>query len=135
MRKIDVFFYGLFMDERILREKGCSEANLRPAHLPGFALHIGNRATLVPTQSGIVFGLIGSLSHSELENLYSDPSVQDYRPEPVLVYLNEDEPIAALCFNLVEPPSLDEHNYDYAKKLRALAESLNFPADYVESIR
>ena len=134
MRKIDVFFYGLFMDERLLREKGCSEANLRPAHLPGFTLHIGNRATLVPSQSGIVFGLIGSLSHAELDNLYSDPSVQDYRPEPVLAYLNDDEPLAALCFNLVEPPSLAEQNADYAKKLRALAESLNFPADYIASI-
>lgn len=134
MRKIDVFFYGLFMDKRILREKGCPAPNLRPALLPGYALHIGDRATLVPNQSGIVFGLIGSLSHSELENLYSDPSVQDYRPEPVLVYLKEDEPMAALCFNLVEPPSLNEHNADYAKKLRALAESLNFPADYVASI-
>jgi hypothetical protein len=134
MRKIDVFFYGLFMDERFLREKGFLETNLRPASLPGFSLHIGNRATLVPSQSGTVFGLIGSLSHAELDNLYSDPSVQDYRPEAVLAYLNEDEPLAALCFNLVEPPSLDEHNSDYAAKLRALAESLNFPADYIASI-
>ena len=134
MRKIDVFFYGLFMDEELLREKGCPEANLRPAYLPEYELLIGNRATLVPARSGTVYGLIGSLSHSELDILYSDPSVQDYRAEPVLAFLKEDEPLAALCFNLVEPPSMDEHNPDYTKKLRALAESLNFPAEYVASI-
>lgn len=135
MRKIDVFFYGLFMDEGLLREKGIFESNLRSAFLPGFALKIGNRATLVAAQSGKVYGLIGSISHADIEQLYSDSSVQVYRPEPVLAYLNEDEPLAALCFNLVEPPSSDEHNSVYAKKLRALAKRLNFPDNYVASIK
>jgi len=134
MRKIDVFFYGLFMDERLLLEKGILDTNLHLASVPGFKLHIGKRATLVPAQSGKVFGLIGSLSHAELEELYSEPSVQAYRPEPVLAYLTNGEPLAALCFNLVEPPSSDEQNLEYAAKLRTSAERLKFPADYIASI-
>jgi hypothetical protein len=134
MRKIDVYFYGLFMDQDLLREKGFLETNLRPASLPGFKLHIGKRATLVPSQDAKVFGLIGSLSHTELAKLYSESSVQDYRPEAVLAYLPNGEPLAALCFNLVEPPSSDEHNPDYATKLRALAKHLKFPSDYIASI-
>ena len=134
MRKIDIFFYGLFMDEGLLRQKGFKVTNLRPAFVPGFKLHIGKRATLVPTQFGKVFGLIGSLSHAELEKLYSEPSVQAYRPEAVLAYLTNGEPLAALCFNLMEPPSFDEQNLEYAAKLRTLAERLNFPAEYIASI-
>jgi hypothetical protein len=134
MRKIDVFFYGLFMDENLLRAKGVAAAHLRPASVAGFQLRIGQRATLVPAPSGRVFGLIASLSHVELEQLYSEPSVQAYRPEAVLAHLANGETRAALCFNLVEPPSADKRNPEYASKLRALAERLHFPADYVATI-
>ena len=134
MRKIDVYFYGLFMDEDLLREKGFLDTNLRPASLPGFKLHIGKRATLVPAQDAKVFGLIGSLSHAELAKLYSESSVQDYRPEAVLAYLSNGEPLAALCFNLVEPIASNEKNSDYASRLRVLARRLNFPSDYIDSI-
>ena len=135
MRKIDVFFYGLFMDEELLRSKGVTPATLRPASVAGFELRIGDRATLVPSASGRVFGLVAPLSHAELEGLYSEPGVNAYRPEAVLVQLSTGEVLAALCFNLPEPPSSDERNVDYASRLRSLAERLNFPADYVASIQ
>ena len=135
MRKINVFFYGLFMDEALLQSKGITLPQLRIASVPGFQLRIGNRATLVPAPSSRVFGVIASVSHGELERLYSEPSVQAYRPEAVLVYLANGETSAALCFNLVEPPSSDERNPEYSTKLRSLAECLNFPPDYVASIQ
>ena len=135
MRKIDVFFYGLFMDEDLLRSRGVTPTNLRPGSVSGFQLRIGNRATLVPAQSDRVFGLVASLSHADLERLYSEPSVSAYRPEAVLADLSNGEVVAALCFNLPEPPSAGERNVDYASKLRSLAERLNFPADYVASIQ
>ena len=135
MRKIDVFFYGLFMDEALLHAKGLTSPNLRVAFVPGFQLRIGSRATLVPIPSERVFGVVASLSHNELERLYSEPSVQAYKPEAVLVHLLNDEILAALCFNLVEPPSAGEHNPEYATRLRALAAQLQLPPDYVSSIQ
>jgi hypothetical protein len=117
MRKINVFFYGLFMDEDLLQTKGITNPNFRVASVPGFQLRIGNRATLVPAPGGRVFGLLASLSHSELEQLFSEPSVQAYRPEAVLAYSSNGETLAALCYNLAEPPSADERNPDYASKL------------------
>jgi len=134
MRRIDVFFYGLFMDEDLLKTKGVTALDLRPASVSRFELRIGNRATLVPAPSGRVFGLVASLTHADLERLYSDPSVQAYRPEAVLAHLLNGETMPALCFNLVEPPSVDERNPEYASKLRALAERLSFPAEYIASI-
>jgi hypothetical protein len=134
MRKIDVFFYGLFMDEEVLRAKGVTVTHLRPALVLGFQLRIGKRATMVPAGSGRVFGLIAALSHVDLERLYSEPSLHDYQPEAVLVHLANGETLAALCFNLVEPPLADDLNPEYASKLRALAERLHFPADYIRSI-
>jgi hypothetical protein len=135
VRKINVFFYGLFMDEALLQAKGIAMPNLRVASVPGFQLRVGNRAALVPSPFGHVFGRLASLSHNEVEQLYSDPSVQSYRPEPVLAYLANGEILAALCFNLPEPPASDEHNPGYAAQLRALAERLQLPPDYVSSIQ
>ena len=135
MRKIEVFFYGLFMDEAVLRAKGITSPDLRVAFVPGFQLRIGNRATLVPIPTERVFGVVASLSHSELEQLYSEPSVQAYKPEAVLAHCLNGEVLAALCFNVVEAPSADEHNPEYATKLRALATRLQFPLDYVSSIQ
>ena len=134
MRRIDVLFYGLFMDEELLRAKGVMAMDIRPAFVIGFQLRIGNRAALVPATSGRVFGRIVSLSHVELEQLYSEPGLQAYKPEAVLAQLANGKTLPALCFNLVEPPSLEERNPDYASRLRALAERLDFPADYVASI-
>jgi hypothetical protein len=134
MRRIDVFFYGLFMDEELLRSKGVTAKDMRPASVSGFQLRIGNRATLVPTQSARAFGRVVSLSHAELEQLYSEPGLQAYQPEAVLAQLANGETVAALCFNLVEPPSLQERNPEYASKLRALAQRLEFPSEYIASI-
>jgi len=135
MRKIDVFFYGLFMDEALLRARGIPSPNPRVASVPGFQLRIGNRATLVPVPEERVFGVVASLSHSELEQLYAESSVQAYKPEAVLAHLLNGESLAVLCFNLVELPTADEHNPEYAARLRALATQLQFPPDYVSSIQ
>jgi hypothetical protein len=123
------------MDEALLRTKGITSPNLRVAFVPGFQLRIGNRATLVPIPAERVFGVVASLAHTELERLYSEPSVQAYKPEAVLAYLLNGESLAVLCFNLMESPSADEHNPEYAAKLRALAARLQFPLDYISSIQ
>ena len=134
MRRIDVFFYGLFMDEEVLKTKGVLAMDIRPAFVSGFQLRIGNRATLVTNPAARVFGQIVSISHVELERLYSEPGLQAYKPEAVMAQLANGETRAALCFNLVEPPSLQERNPEYAHKLRALAQQLDFPSEYVAPI-
>ena len=134
-RRIEVFFYGLFMDADLLRTKGVNPANVRAASVPGFALRIGQRATMLRDPNGLVHGILMELTHAEVEQLYSEPSVRVYRPEAVLCRLSNGSSIPALCFNLIELPRPDEANSEYAAKLRDLAARLGFPSEYVESIR
>jgi hypothetical protein len=134
VRKIAVFFYGLFMDESLLHGKGIDLPNIQVATVSGFRLRIGQRATLVPDQNGRVYGVIATLTHKEIVQLYAEPSVQDYQPEAVVANMADGESIPALCFNLVVPPPPDEHNPEYGRKLRELAEQLGFPTEYVTSI-
>ena len=83
VRRIDVFFYGLFMDEALLREKGLSPEGRRPARVEGFRLVIGERATLVPCAGAEAHGVLFSLTPGEVDALYSEASVSAYRPEAV----------------------------------------------------
>jgi hypothetical protein len=133
-RLLDVFFYGLFMDQQLLSDKGARATDVRIATVPGFVLRIGARAALVPDSAGIVHGIVMKLSHMDLERLYSEPSLMAYRPEPVLATLQSGATVAALCFNLPEAPSPSESNPAYAAKLRTLAQRIGLPGSYVASI-
>lgn len=134
-RLIDVFFYGLFMDETLLAGKGVQPTRVRRGWVDGYDLRIGQRATLVPNENGSAHGMVMSLSHRDIDALYADPSVQAYRPEAVIVRVAQGETIPALCFNLVDAPDESERNPEYAAKLRAVAERLQLPVDYVDAIR
>jgi hypothetical protein len=134
-RRIDAFFYGLFMDDVLLKGKGLNPENRRLASVENFCLVIGARASLVPCENGKVYGVLFSLTHNEMDALYSEPSVSVYRPEAVSAHLADGSIIPALCFNLPVPPLPDERNPQYAAKLRDLAERIGLPPDYVSSIR
>src|SRR2546428_12161695 len=109
-RRINVFFYGLFMDADALRTKGVQPAHPRRGCVSGFALRIGQRATLVPDPEARVYGVLMELSHDEIERVYAEPSVREYRPEAVIAELDDATQVPALCFNLPVPPRPDEMN-------------------------
>lgn len=129
-----MFFYGLFMDPALLHAKGLVPESVALAAVPGLALRIGQRAALVSDPAGRVHGVVMSLTLAELNRLYSEPSVQAYRPEAVLAHLDTGEVIAALCYNLPDPPASGERNPDYVAKLRRVAEKMGLPAPYVASL-
>jgi hypothetical protein len=135
VRRIDVFFYGLFMDDALLREKGMSPRNRRMACVENFSLVVGARATLVPCPGRTVHGVLFSLTDSEVDALYSETSVSVYRPEAVSARMADGSVIPALCFNLPVPPSITERNPQYVSRLRELAERIGLPQSYVSSIR
>jgi hypothetical protein len=133
-RRAEVFFYGLFMDADLLRARGLEPRGTELAAVDGFALRIGQRAALVPAAGSRVHGVVISLTLSELDSLYSEPSVQAYQPQAVLARLSDGSVIAALCYNLAQPPAPGERNPEYAAKLRAVAQKVGLPAEYVRSI-
>lgn len=134
MRRVDAFFYGLFMDLDVLREGGAAPTDPRRAYLDGFALRIGRRATLLPAAGARVYGMLYALTHAELEGLYTAPGLQEYRPEAVLTRPLDGAPVPALCYNLGEAPSPDERNPEYAARLQHALRKLDFPHEYVASI-
>jgi light-regulated signal transduction histidine kinase (bacteriophytochrome) len=85
-RRIDGFFYGLFMDSDILRQSQVAAVRPRRAFVDGYALRIGRRATLVPASGARAYGMVLALTHDELERLYATPGLEQYRPEAVVAH-------------------------------------------------
>ena len=133
-RRVDVFFYGLFMDGDALRAQGFDPRDPRLAQVNDMALRLGERATLVPARGGVVHGVLMRLAHAEIDRLYAEPSVAAYRAEPVSARTPDGGVVAALCFNLPESPAGGSSNPAYAAKLAVVARRLGLPEAYVEAI-
>ena len=131
---VAVFFYGLFMDDSLLRSKGVSPSKPVVGHVDGYRLRIGRRATLLPDRAARAHGVLMTLPATDVDVLYADASVADYVPEPVSVVLPDGTVRPAACYNLPEE-KLDGANPEYATKLLALAARLGLPDDYLEEIR
>ena len=133
-RRVDGFFYGLFMDGDVLKDQSVTAINPRKAYVDDFELCIGRRATLVPSEGARSYGVVYALTHEDLERLYSSPGLREYCPEAVLATTLEGQSLPALCYNLREKPGRHEENPEYAGELRAVLGKFNFPSDYIESI-
>jgi len=133
-RNIDVFFYGLFMDVEFLKSQGLSPSHPRLAKVQDFDLVIGRRATLLPNPGAYVYGLVIGIPWNQVEQLYREESVSDYRPEAVLALLENQKPVAALCYNL---PVIDDFppNQLYTQRLFELTRALSFPQDHLNKIQ
>ena len=133
-RRVDGFFYGLFMDSAVLRSSGVAPDNPRHAYVDGYRLRIGHRATLLPASGARAYGMVIAFAHSELERLYSAPGLDQYRPEAVLAKLVGGGSVPALCYNLSNEPQADERNADYAARLQSSLRELGFPPEYIDSV-
>jgi hypothetical protein len=133
-RRIDAFFYGLFMDLEILQAGGAAPRNPRRAYVDDFALRIGQRATLLPAPGARAYGMLYALTHAELDRLYVAPGLEQYRAEAILARPLEGMPTPALCYNLADSPQPHERNPEYAARLQRVLRALDFPPDYVASV-
>ena len=122
----DVFFYGLYMDPEILRQKGVDPRNPRVAYANNYKLKIGNKATLLRAVGERAHGIVYSLTHSEIDSLYRGSGLHEYLPEALSIKAG-DESFPALCCNLIEPPAESESNAEYAGRLKAVMSKLGVP--------
>ena len=131
---MQLFFYGLFMDQDLLAKKGVAAFNPRKAYLEDYSLKIGNRASLIPAEEDRAYGMLMSLEEDAVQELYGEAIVADYLPEYVQVKTENKEPIEAICYNL-PLEALSGTNVAYAQALYELALKLGFPDAYLLKIK
>ena len=123
----NVFFYGLYMDPEILISKGVEPRNPQVGFAEGYKLRIGNMATLLRDADSKAYGVVYSLTHDEVDLLYTKSGLDMYVSEALLVILDSGESIPTLCCNLRIPPEESESNDEYKAKLLQCMKRLNVP--------
>jgi hypothetical protein len=131
--KVEVFFYGSYMNRSVLAEVGLAPDLWERASLAGFDIVIAPRANLIPSPGTTVFGVLATASHAELDRLYSharDVLGETYLPHPVLVETRTGLARPALCYiapHMIERPA----EPDYVDRILEPAGSLDFPFWYL----
>ena len=128
-----VFFYGLFMDEDLLRNKGFSPSPAIVSCVRDYGLRIGERATLVPATGEHTWGTVMSLTDDDLARLYGEQSVADYKSVPVTAHTLEHNAIAAVVY-VLPADKLAGQNSKYLSSLIAVTRKLDLPAEYIEHL-
>ncbi|WP_417317627.1 hypothetical protein [Emcibacter sp.] len=128
-----IFFYGLFMDISLLREKGFSPSEPVMAYVDGFGLRIGERATLVKSKNERAYGLVMTLSDEDVTSLYNETSVADYVPEKVHAFDTNNNAMEAIVYNLPKE-LLSGRNISYAHSLAVVAKKAGLPTAYINEI-
>lgn len=130
------FFYGSYMNAEVLGKMELELAEVEVAQLDGFALRIEPLANLVRSEAHSVFGLVGRLTHADLDELYSharDVLGGYYLPEAVLVRTSSGRYLPAMCWishDLEAAPAESA----YVDRVLAAAVEYGFPQWYLERI-
>lgn len=122
------------MDESLLATKRIKPSNVRLGFVDGYALRIGERATLVRSPGGRAYGAMMDIAPHQATELYAEESVADYLPEPVIVDLMDGTRVEATCYNLPDD-KITGTNKEYADSLLNVATRLGFPDSYLDQIR
>ena len=130
------FFYGSYMNFNVLAEVDLSPAQRETGRVAGFQISIAPRANLTPSEEGLVYGIVATATHAELDRLYAharDVLGEVYLPEAVLVE-TETGARPALCYicHDMDPRPADPA---YVDRIVTAARKNGFPAGYVERLR
>jgi hypothetical protein len=128
-----VFFYGSYMNFRVLEEARVTPQSWEVARLPGFDIRIQPRANLVPSEEHCAYGIVAKTSHAELARLYAhakDVLGEVYLPEAVLVETLGGLWRPALCYLCPQMAPRPADNA-YVERIVGPAREFGFPAWYI----
>jgi cation transport regulator ChaC len=135
-RSVWAFFYGSFMNPRVLARAGVRPALPRRARLAGWDIRIRPRATLVPSARRSVYGILAKVTHAELDKLYAKDwfGFGAYLPEAVAVSDPQRRRVPALCY-IAWKEQKGKPTQEYLQKILSVAVEHRFPRWYVERLR
>ncbi len=135
MRLVEVFFYGSFMNPKVLTVAGVDAQGLRRARLDGFTLEVKSGANLMESDGESVYGMVGRVNHVDLNKLYGQEllSFGSYFVEPTLVSTDNGF-VPALCY--IAPKVKDGlASKDYIDTILEVAEKYSFPESYIAMLK
>lgn len=132
-KRVEAFFYGIYMDAELLRGLGVNPLEPRIAELPGHSLDLRGSVKVAADPGKSVWGVAVGLTPDELETLYSSPATRAYRPMDVEVRTESGLRVRAGCYNQPPTPELP-FNEEYRKKLVATCRKVGLPEHYAAAL-
>lgn len=135
--RVDVFFYGSYMNFDVLMNSGISQREYHVGQLMGYELTIGSSANIIKNGLERVFGIVTPLTHDEVEILYGREAQAklgaEYMPEPVLVMTANSNIVPSLCY-ISYKPIVGKADTTYIDTILSAAQKYNFPQSYIHHI-
>lgn len=131
--RIPLFAYGLYMDVEVLKSYGVDPQETYIGVVHDYDIVIGEKSTMIPTLDKSVWGVAVMLTHAEIDTLYAQFNGL-YQPQAMLMTLVDGTLLPTVGYIVQPIPQYDTVNREYAQQLHALAQKLDFPADYVRHI-
>ena len=122
------------MDDALLKEKGLNPSNPKLAHVAGYGLRIGERATLEASTEERAFGSIMDLSDEELGVLYGEKSVADYVPRQLVAIDMQGNSLEVTSY-ILPMKKVSGSNSEYARLLALTAKKVELPDGYIKEIK
>jgi hypothetical protein len=132
--KVRVFFYGSFINRKVLAEGGFVPERVEVARLWGFDIRIQPLANLVRSDRHCVYGITCEATHAELAKLYGQGWVGTYLPEAVLIQTEDGRLMPALCY-IAPPAPAAPAAADYVERIAGPAREYGFPDWYVARLQ
>jgi len=133
MKRVWTFFYGSFINLTVLKQYQVFPEEIQVAKLEGFDIRIEPLATLVKNESSSTYGIVGKVTHEELETLYTLDWVGRYDPEPVIVQTENGNQIPALTY-ISDQPDKSPAAQDYVLRIVQPAKDWGFPDWYIDKL-
>lgn len=133
---VKIFFYGSFMAPKVLRDQGLSRdvGPMEVATLEGFDIFLSPKATLVPSEKGVVYGVLAELTLDEIGRLYSKEWLVDYKPIHIVAKRKDGKAVAASCY-IAQSHQDSSTESDYVGALVETAKLYHFPQWYIDRLR
>jgi hypothetical protein len=130
------FFYGSYMNLDVLAEIDFFPEHREIARLSGYEISIRPLANLTRSEVGLVYGLLATATHDELERLYAHARVVlggVYHPEAVLTLTMQGSWRPALCYIAYRIPPASATDA-YIDRILGPARAYGFPPWYLEKL-
>ena len=135
--RVNVFFYGSYMNFDVLRAVDIGERDFEPSSISGYELTISPLANLRKRQRCTAYGILTRLTHPELDRLYQGHARTVlggiYLPEAVVVSRADGSAAAALCY-LSHDMQAASADADYVDRILKPAQAYGFPQWYLDHI-
>lgn len=135
-RKIWVFFYGSYINIKVLKDIGLQVTEYDVARIDGYDIEINPIVNLVKSDKECVYGIATTATHDELKHLYDHAQKVlggNYLPEAVLLQTRDGKWRASLCYIANSIPPKPPTN-DYIDTITESAKEYAFPLWYIDKL-